>query len=45
MVIPAIVPGLFFLAVLFLSIPVDLAFSYERGEVSGRGCALGGCLG
>ena len=34
MLIPAIVLGLFFLAVLLLSIPVDLAFSYERGEGS-----------
>ncbi len=32
MLIPAIVLGPFFLAVLLLSIPVDLAFSYERGE-------------
>ncbi len=34
MLILAIVLGLFFLAVLLLSIPVDLAFSYERGEGS-----------
>ena len=34
MLILAIVLGLFFLAVLFLSIPVDLSFSYEMGESS-----------
>ena len=34
MLIVAIVLGLVFLVVLLLSIPIDLAFSYERGEDS-----------
>ncbi len=34
MLIPVIVLGPFFLAMLLLSIPVDLAFSYEKGERS-----------
>ena len=34
MLIPAIILGLLLLAVLLLSIPVDLAFSYERGNGS-----------
>ena len=45
MLIPAIVLGLFFLAVLFLSIPVDLTFSYERGESSRSRMRIGWLFG
>jgi len=45
MLILAIVLGLFFLAVLFPSIPVDLAFSYERGESSRSRMRIGWLFG
>ena len=45
MLIPAIVLGPFFLAVLLLSIPVDLAFSYERGEDSRTRMRIGWLFG
>ena len=45
MLIPDIVLGLFFLAVLLLSIPVDLAFSYERGEGSRSRMRIGWLFG
>ncbi len=45
MLIPAIVLGPFFLAVLLLSIPVDLTFSYERGEGSRSRMRIGWLFG
>ena len=45
MLIPAIVLGLLFLAVLLLSIPVDLAFSFERGEGSRSRMRIGWLFG
>ena len=45
MLISAIVLGLFLLAVLLLSIPVDLAFSYERGEGSRSRMRIGWLFG
>ena len=46
MLIPAIVLGLFFMAVLLLlSIPVDLRFSYERGEGSRSRMRIGWLFG
>ena len=42
MLIPVIVLGPFFLAMLLLSIPVDLAFSYEKGEGSRSRMRSGG---
>ena len=45
MLIPAIILGLFFLAVLLLFIPVDLAFSYERGEGSRSRIRIGWLFG
>ena len=45
MLIPAIVLGLFFLAVLLFSIPVDLAFSCERGEDSRSRMRIGWLFG
>ena len=45
MLIPAIVLGPFFLAVLLLCIPVDLAFSYERGEGSRSRMRIGWLFG
>jgi hypothetical protein len=45
MLIPAIFLGLFFLAVLLLSIPVDLTFSYERGDGSRSRMRIGWLFG
>ena len=45
MLIPAIALGPFFLTVLLLSIPVDLAFSYERGEDSRTRMRIGWLFG
>ena len=45
MLIPAIVLTPFFLAVLLLSIPVDLTFSYERGEGSRSRMRIGWLFG
>lgn len=45
MVIVAIVLGLAFLVVLLLSIPIDLAFSYERGEGSRSRMRIGWLFG
>ena len=45
MLIPAIVLGPFFLAVLFLSIPVDLTFSYGAGEGSRSWMRIGWLFG
>ena len=45
MLIPAIILGLLFLAVLLLSIPFDLAFSYERGEGSRLRMRIGWLFG
>ena len=45
MLIPAIILGPFFLAVLLLSIPFDLVFSYERGEGSRSRMRIGWLFG
>ena len=45
MLIPAIILGPLFLAVLLLSIPVDLAFFFERGEVSRSRMRIGWLFG
>lgn len=45
MLILAIVVGLLFLAVLLLSVPVDLAFSYERGDGSRSRMRIGWLFG
>ena len=45
MLIPAIVLGPLFLAVLLLCIPVDLTFSYERGEGSRSRMRIGWLFG
>lgn len=45
MLIPAIILGPLFLAVLLLSIPVDLAFSFERGEISRSRFRIGWLFG
>ncbi len=45
MLIPVIVLGPFFLAMLLLSIPVDLAFSYEKGEGSRSRMRIGWLFG
>ena len=45
MLIVAIVLGLAFLVVLLLSIPIDLAFSYERGEGSRSRMRIGWLFG
>ena len=45
MLIPAIILGPLFLAVFLLSIPVDLAFFFERGEVSRSRMRIGWLFG
>ena len=45
MLIVAIVLGLVFLAVILLSIPIDLAFSYERGQGSRSRMRIGWLFG